>query len=189
MESTNNGKAKIYTSFEGIQVTVPSLTNWFVLLFGTAWLGGWITGFDGVSNLLFSNDSDPNGIEWFLMLWLVLWTIGGIFVIGLLLWGYFGKETFLITKNQVKFNKTIFGIGIKKVLNMQEIKNIRFNEIKVNWRDKRHSLHYWGAGEGKIKFDYGMKTYSFGLGLDDAEANYLVDLLKKEMRQEPNNVK
>jgi hypothetical protein len=39
---------------------------------------------------------------------------------------------------------------------------------------------FWGLGPGKIKFDYGFKTYSFGLAVDDAEANYLSEELNKK---------
>lgn len=181
MESTNNGKAKIHTSFEGTKITIPSPTNWFILLFGTAWLGGWVMGLTAVSDMLFSDFSRPNEMDWFLVFWLTGWTLGGLFVIGMLLWGYFGKETFTIKRNRVYFNKTIFGVGIKKVLNIQEIKNIRFSEVKLDWMDRKSAWQYWGIGTGKIKFDYGMKTYSMGLALDDAEANYLIEFLKKEI--------
>ena len=42
---------------------------------------------------------------------------------------------------------------------------------------------FWGLGPGKIKFDYGMKTYSFGLAVDDAEANHLVEYLTNRIEK------
>ena len=42
---------------------------------------------------------------------------------------------------------------------------------------------FWGLGPGKIKFDYGFKTYSFGLGVDDAEANYIIEILKEHFNK------
>lgn len=125
--------------------------------------------------------SSIEGIDWFSIIWIVSWVLMGGFAIIMVLWGYFGKETLLIKGNRFNFNKTIFNIGIKRELNVQKISRIRFNEIKIKWGDKGSTWYYWGVGEGKIKFNYGKKIHSFGLGLDDAEANYLVDLLKKEI--------
>lgn len=44
----------------------------------------------------------------------------------------------------------------------------------------KNRLAFWGLGEGKVKFDYGMKSPSFGLGLEDAESNYIVKLMKEK---------
>ncbi|MGB1242522.1 MAG: hypothetical protein ACPG49_08375 [Chitinophagales bacterium] len=180
MESTHSGKAKIQTTFEGLKITIPSPTNWLTLIFGTIWLIAWFLMFVFTlqTDILFSNTS---GINWFSIIWVVFWIVMGSVAIVLVFWGYFGKETLLIKGNRLDFNTSIFNIGIKRTLNVQKIKRIRFNEIKVKWGDKGSAWYYWGLGEGKIKFTYGKKIHSFGLGLDDAEANYLIGLLKKEI--------
>ncbi len=41
----NNGKANIENTIGNYTITIPSKKNWFALLFGTAWLGGWYFGF------------------------------------------------------------------------------------------------------------------------------------------------
>jgi len=103
------------------------------------------------------------------------------FVIGLLLWGYFGKEILKIESSQVVLSKNVFGIGTNKMLKKSEVKNIRFNEVDIDYFSGKNKWAIWGMGEGKIKFDYGMKTYSFGLAVDDAEANYLIDKMKERI--------
>ena len=143
----NNGKAKIENTIGNYTVSIPSKKNWFTLLFGTAWLGGW--------------------------------TIGGIMVVSMLLWGYFGKEKLEFDQQEVKLEKTIFGIGIKKRLIKKEVTNFRFEKISESMFGGNR-LAFWGLGPGKIKFDYGLKTYSFGLAVDDAEANYLSEELNKK---------
>jgi len=38
-------------------------------------------------------------------------------------------------------------------------------------------------GIGPIRIDYGLKTYSFGLAVDEAEAKYLIELIKKKTKK------
>ena len=177
----NNGNAKIERKFNGITIVIPSKKNWFVLLFGTAWIGAWYSGFSFASSIVFSGveNGAPLG---FLSFWLLAWTIGGLAVITFLLWGYFGQEKFLADGKNVFFEKTVFGIGKKNKLDRGMIKNFRSESVKNSWLGDGR-LAALGLGPGKIKFDYGLKTYSFGLGVDDAEANYIVELLKEQFKE------
>ena len=174
----NNGKAKIDNTFGNYSITIPSKKNWFILLFGTAWLGGWYFGFkSAITDLGFSEN---DGLDGFLTIWLIGWTIGGIVIVSMLLWGYFGIEKIEFNRQYVKLEKTIFGIGLKKRLFINEVRNFRFEKINENMiGGSRWAM--WGLGPGKVKFDYGLKTYSFGLGVDDAEANYLIEELNKKI--------
>ena len=177
-----NGKAKIEKTFDGLNIIVPSKKNWFILLFSTAWLGGWLFGFLMVSGTLLSG-TDLEGADSFLVFWLIAWTVGGLAIVFLLLWGYFGQEKFLIGRNEVFFEKTVFNVGKKNRLDISEIKNFRMEAVSNNWFGG-NNWAFWGIGAGKIKFDYGLKTYSFGLGIDDAEANYIVGLLKEQFKEQ-----
>lgn len=178
---TNNGKAKIEKTFDGLNIIIPSKKNWFVLLFGTVWMGGWFFGLS-VFGILFFSETRGFGIGWFLVFWLIAWTIAGLAIAILLLWGYFGQEKFITNSNGVSFEKTVFGIGKKNRLDISEIKNFRTDLVSSNGFGG-NGLAFWGLGTGKIKFDYGLKTYSFGLGVDEAEANYIVGLLKEQFKE------
>jgi len=175
----NNGRAKIDKSLKGFSISIPSKKNWFVLLFGTAWIGGWYFGFSKTMELILSNDFNNNESGNFFLFWLFGWTVVGIGFSILLLWGFFGKEHFRTKGNHVHFEKTVFGIGKKRKLKSSELKNFRTDTVNDSWFGG-NSWSHWGLGEGKIKFDYGLKTYSFGLGVDDAEAVHIVDLLQKQ---------
>lgn len=174
-----NGKANINKTFGYLSIVIPSKKNWFNLIFGAFWLCGWLFGFLTTSGVLLRGDS--NGASGFLSFWLLMWTLGGITVISLMLWGWFGKETFIADGREVLFEKTVFGVGLKKKLVQSEIKNFRFEYIETGWfSGGRSRWSSWGLGPGKIKFDYGLKTYSFGLGVDDAEAHHIIQLLNEE---------
>lgn len=171
----NNGKAKIEKTFNGLNILVPSKKNWFGLIFGIAWLYFWAQFFINPEFTNFENNV-------FISIWTLLWTLGGVMVLIFLLWGFFGQEIFNSNKNDIAFEKTIFGIGIKKRFEINEIKNFRFESVNESmFGGNRWS--FWGLGPGKIKFDYGLKTYSFGLGLDDAEANYIIEMLKEHFNK------
>ena len=179
---TNNGKATIERTFEGLNITIPSKKNWFALLFGTVWMGGWFFGFLSASGAL-SSEIGHSGASGFLTFWLFGWTVGGIAVSFMLLWGYFGQEKFITDRNEISFEKTVFGIGLKNKLDISAITNFRTEFGSDNWLGGNRWA-FWGLGPGKIKFDYGLKTCSFGLGVDDAEANYIVGLLKEQFNEQ-----
>jgi len=186
---TNNNKAKIERTVNGLNIIIPSKKIWRFLIFGPAWLGVWIFALAFITReTFFSETSNLEGIDWFLVEGLIFATVAGFIVAILLLWGYFGQEKFFTEKNEVIFEKTVFNIGKKNRLSISKINNFRTEFGKNNnWiRNffKRIYLTPWGLGTGKIKFDYGLKTYSFGLGVDDAEANYIVGLLKEQFKEQ-----
>jgi hypothetical protein len=93
----DNGKAKIDKTFNGLNISIPSKKNWFALLFGTAWLGGWFFGLKSASSPLFSG-TGHSGADGFLTFWLIAWTVGGLAIISI----YYGvtsggKNSFLAT--------------------------------------------------------------------------------------------
>ena len=179
---TNNGKAKIEKTFNGLNIIIPK-KNLFILIFGTIWLSGWFLGFALFE--MFASSGIPKIISVFI---LGTWTIGGLIMIFFLLWGYFGQEKFITDRHEVLFEKTVFGIGKKNRLNISEIKNFRADFVN-NSPFGGNNGALFGFGPGKIKFDYGLKTYSFGFGVDEAEAHYIVELLKEQFKGEKINDK
>jgi len=174
----NNGKARIESNFGNYSIHIPSKKNWFALIFGTMWMGGWYWGLEGALGDF--GYAGHDGADGFITLWTIAWTLGGISVIIMLLWGYFGQEKLEFDRDELKFEKTVFGVGIKKRLTIKEVSNFRFEKIEDSiFGGNRWA--FWGMGPGKVKFDYGLKTYSFGLGVDDAEAVFLAKELNNKI--------
>lgn len=176
-----NGKATILNTPGVLNITIPSMKNWFALLFGTVWLGGWYYGFTNVFSILASSSLNNFGANGFLIFWMLGWTVGGLAVISSLLWGFLGKEQFYSENNEVYLKKTILGLGIKKRMEAQEIKNIKL-EVQNGNMFGNNRWAFWGLGPGKIKFNYGFKTYSFGLAVDDAEAEHIVKIMNEHFK-------
>jgi hypothetical protein len=96
----NNGKATIEKTFGGLNIIIPSKKNWFALLFGTAWLGGWFFGLLSASNMLFPSRTEHFGTNGFMIFWLIGWTTGGLGVIGYCCGDILGKKNLVQTKTK-----------------------------------------------------------------------------------------
>ena len=97
MRTLNNGKANIIQHVDALHIKIPSHKSWFLLFFGTFWLGGWLFGLINAFELFGLHGGWNESINnIFLICWILIWSLGGIFVFGLLLWGYFGKEELFI---------------------------------------------------------------------------------------------
>ncbi len=178
----NNGKARIHESMGNIEISLPSKKNWFVLLFGSAWLGGWYFALVNTFSVFTPGDSGFMGADGFMIFWLIAWILGGAGTLFLLLWGYFGRERVEIRGGKLLLEKTIWGIGIKKRLDLAHVQHFRPEQVNQGMFG-RSRWALWGLGPRKVHFDYGMKTYSFGLAVDDAEARYLANYLAERVEQ------
>ncbi|MBP6236385.1 MAG: hypothetical protein KA270_02255 [Saprospiraceae bacterium] len=116
----NNGKAKIDKTNGRLNIVIPSKKNWFALIFGMVWLVGWFFGFLSASDILFSSGPGNSGADGFMTIWLMGWTIAGLAISVLLIWGFFGEEKFIMDRNEILFEKTVFGIGKKSRLDISE---------------------------------------------------------------------
>jgi hypothetical protein len=170
----NKGKAKIETSSDGLEITIPAyrgigLTIFLliVIILVGSFLGAFL-------KLLFK-ENDP--IDYIFL------AIGFILLVPYLFlfsWYMFGKEIIVINKEKLIFSKTLFNIGLKERMELKEIKNLRISPFRqfIGFGLTSGSIN---RKSGKIKFDYGMKTYGFGNSVEEAEANYLINLIKVKL--------
>ncbi|MDD4994105.1 MAG: hypothetical protein PHR83_17945 [Paludibacter sp.] len=171
-----NGKAKVVDTFDELSIEIPTKKNWFILICVPIWLCFW---FMGITDTIASF-----GVDAFSTIWLIGWTIGGFSAIYFLIWGLLGKEIILIDYEYLTIERSILGVGIKKRLEIAEIQNIRYEFVDTSLSfENRNSLSTIGMGTGPIRIDYGLKTYSFGLAVDEAEASYLIELIKKKTKK------
>ncbi|MFN8207288.1 MAG: hypothetical protein U0T82_07755 [Bacteroidales bacterium] len=182
IEKPYNGRAQINYDGVRMRITIPSKKNWFAILFSAAWMGGWFMGESFAINEVASLNNA--GTDAFLLFWLVGWTIGGIFVFTFLLYSLFGQETIVIERDVFSVSKGILDLGlIKKNYDVRSIKNLELNPdpggMNTLFGEKKNAGEFWGLTGGKIRFDYGMKTVKLGVGIDEAEARYMIEEIKK----------
>jgi len=181
IQKPSKGRAIIKQDFNTLQITIPSKRNWFILIFLSFWMIGWLA---GESAVIFSLLSSKTLIaaNAFMIFWLVGWTVGGAFVIITILWQLFGNEFIQIEKGVLSIKKNIFGIGRQKQYDIRSIKSMTHNPVQDNVFGTsvfRYNKRFSGLKNGKIKFDYGMDTIQFANDIDEAEAKMLIEKLRK----------
>lgn len=179
MEQLNNGIAKINYSGNTTNIEIPVKRSYPFIIIVTIWLFIWFS-FISSFGSMFSITND-DGIDVFFIVWMILWLLSGLAVFGFLLWNLLAKERVIVDSKKLILKKGLFGIGSNKTFGKKHVTNLRFIERPNDIFSYRNRMATWGLGEGKVKFDYGMRSFSFGLGLDDAEANYLIKMLKEKV--------
>ena len=164
---------------EGLRVTIPARRNWFVLLFLLVWFAGWLFGEVTVSNqVIHPVRNEPDRL--FLVVWLLAWTIGGAFAIAAAAWQLAGREVITFDSATLSHRVEAFGIGRTRTFRLADVRRLRATE----WSNSPFSnQRMWfppvfGGGYGPLAFDYGARTFRIAPGLDEAEANMLVQELK-----------
>ena len=169
-----------------LEIIIPGPRQIFAALFMLFWLGGWLFGEVMVGGILwkalrswaswlYPTSSLPEraalGFEHlFLLVWFVMWTVGGAFVIYQLLWNLAGRELIWIDATGLRIRRDVLGFGVTRFYDLNAVSNLRV----APWEPLRRRQR-----GGKIRFDYGAKTVAFGESMDEAEARLLVaDILR-----------
>jgi len=74
--------------------------------------------------------------------------------------------------------RDLFGTGRARQYDLAHVKHLRVVTPSFNPFDFSSALQFWGIGGGLIAFDYGAKTFRFGAGVEEAEAQGIVTRLK-----------
>jgi hypothetical protein len=163
--------------------TIPSKRNVFLLAFLGFWLCGWAFGEIMAPLGMFTAAKKDPGASLFMLVWLCGWTIGGGFAIYIWLWMLRGREIVSISPTTLAVKRDIFGAGRTKNYDITKASRLRFAPATYNPFDWHRSFAFWGLGGGVIAFDYGYSTIRFGAGLDDAEAEHILQRIRARFPQ------
>jgi hypothetical protein len=166
---------------DGLRAVIPARRNWFVVLFLTAWLGGWVFGeISAASELLRNSDKTQPG---FLAFWLIGWTLGGAFAATAVVWQLAGREVLSINSDTLLHRAEAFGLGWSRSYRTSEVRNFRSTDYASNtFANQRTWLPpVTGSGFGPVAFDYGARTIRMAPSLEEAEAAMLVRELSSRL--------
>jgi len=92
-----------------------------------------------------------------------------------------GKEIITVGQGLLTLATTGSLFGKPKSYGLQDVRYLRVQNPAYGEAEaaKRFTLTN-PKGTGTIRFDYGLQTVDFGSGIDEAEASYLLALLRKK---------
>ena len=178
----------------GTVITIPSRKNWFIVLFLGFWLIGWAFGeitvvgilsagflkliSDGLPEIIKNGPGAFSGL--FLLAWLGAWTVGGAFAIYAWLWQVKGVERISMSFEALVLEKITPIWRRKKEYRLRDVAALRLSSSSSSIWTMSGSMEFWGISGGRLAFDYGAKTVQFGIGLDEAEAKFLIKDIEKK---------
>lgn len=163
---------------EGIEISIPTRHNPLILGLLGIWLLCWILGGYAVISSLFSLVG--NGDTLSTIIWLAAWVIAGALVLTIWLWNLRGREIIRINSHDLHYRKNFVLFCRSREFDLEHVKNLRVNPALNISLWLRSTMEFWGIGGGSILFDYGFSTWRFGVGLDEAEAKYIIDLIREK---------
>lgn len=186
IEKPYNGRVSFEEEINGITLINPVKRNYFILAFMIFWLCGWVMGEVFAIRTLITGDT-PFGANLFMIGWLGAWTLGGGFVISIVFWQLKGRELIEFKSGVLTLKKEGALFYKQKSYDINEINHFKYDaSAKIN-----HPFFSSNRGfqdmipfkqVGNISFSYGMKTISFGAGVDEPEVNYILKtLVEKEI--------
>ena len=185
IELPYQGRATWQDSGADVQISIPARRNWLVLAFLLFWLCGWfvgllfIIGFAAGSAFGALRDGPP---AVFLLVWLLLWTAAGLFIARIVWWQLLGYELVTVSNGTLMLAKSGLLFHRPKTYDLSEVRHLRVQEDAIAaFFGGFASYRSFGAfgDSGSLRFDYGLKTVKFGVGLDEAEARYLIERLRE----------
>ncbi len=158
--------------------------------------------------------TDAGWKVWLLFLWLFLWTISGVLVIinyfhlsdtnvklvvivWLAFWAYFefrlgraylfrkfGKEKIWVKRGTLFYWKDIAGAGKKQEFDKTMVSEIGLVEKKKNDFFQFMNESFWVVGGQSLFLQYGAKTITFGIQLNDSDCRELQKRLKNALKDQ-----
>jgi hypothetical protein len=151
------------------QIEIPARRNWFVLLFLMFWLTMWT--FGGIAAII----SLLSKFSLFVIFWLCGWAVAWIFVAATISWQLTGRELVSTVGMDLELGHQMFGLKRMKLYRGSDILKLMVDAPGNSMFNFQFSVpFYHGANFGKLKFDYGAKTFRFGSGVEEAEARTIL---------------
>ena len=163
------------------RVEIPPKRRWGLWALLTAFLGMWVVG-EVVPLMSFLRGDTPSPPAAFVVIWFTAWTAAGAYMLYAWAWHLGGQEIIELDDRTLTKKRELFGLGIPKKFNVAELTNLRILPQSLPMRETEERLtammaEFWGLRGGIMAFDHGTKTYRFGFGVDEPEAQQIMEAL------------
>ncbi len=148
----------------------------FVMLFLPFWLVMWTIGGVAAVYALITQ------FQVFILFWLGAWAAGWIAAAGTLVWMFTGVETVGVVGSDLEVSHLALGFSRRWLYQGSQIKNLAIATQAVWPFQFRWQLPFFRtARNGSIKFNYGPRTIFAAAGLDEGEAQLIIDRLARKL--------
>jgi hypothetical protein len=163
-------------STEGETLRIPAQGNILVILFLSAWLGGWTLGGIAATRELLTT------FHPFLAFWLCGWAVGWVVVSGVLSWMLTGRQVLRFVGSDLEIQTSVLWFTRRALYRGRDIRSVTISPDVGLWQGRQFPpMPLLGRSRGSVRFSYGARTHSTGFGLDDAEAGAIADWLRKKL--------
>ena len=118
-------------------------------------------------------------LSWSYFLFFVFLYFGALQFFPDWLWSMFGKEIITISSDKIKHKRSIFGFGLTRTFDKNEVKDIRASGYFEPEKPIKKYSKKFGVKLGAIALDCSEHSYRFGIRLKEKEAIDLAIELKK----------
>jgi len=175
MVNLKKGRSIVSEYPGGIEVIIPAKKSLFVNSFLAFWLLAWAYGEAVIISRLLSIDGQTP--DAYIVIFACGWTFSGMLAILVWLWNNKGREIIRIGDGELKRSREYGLFSRSKIYQTKHISNLRVSELSPTSLETGGGMEFWGLSGGSITFDYEPGIAKIGLGLDEAEAGHIIQII------------
>ncbi len=140
----------------------------------------WVYGEIVIIGRLFSNEEqNPDA---FIVIFACGWTLSGMLAMFVWLWNNKGRELIRINDDELKRSREYVWFSRSKIYQTAYISKLRISDLSPTSLEMGGGMEFWGLTGGSICFDYKSSLGKIGLGIDEAEAGRIIEVIKARYR-------
>lgn len=128
-------------------------------------------------------NTESRGPDAFIVFYACGWILSGLLAIFIWLWNNKGREIIRVSDSELYRSREYVWFSRSKVYYSNQIRNLRVVEITPASIEMSGGMEFWGLTGGAIMFDYEAGVGKIGLGLDEAEAKQIIEVIKTRYNQ------
>jgi hypothetical protein len=116
----------------------------------------------------------------FLLVWLCGWAAGWLAVAGTIAWTLFGSETLRVVDRDLEHGFRLGPWSRRKIYQGSQIRDLQ-GSAQLDSRSVFNLGPFNRSQTGAVKFSYGARTIRAAAGLDEAEGKLIVERLRRQL--------
>jgi hypothetical protein len=160
-------------------ITMPSLKFMPLLFLFCVWSILWL-----IFEVLFISNIFSEGLSLSGGIFVIAWSILGIFLILNLLWQTIGKEEIQITSTSITVSHVLLGYKRSREYLSENIEGLGLAHVNMKDVILPRGPFLWGTDiTGLVSFDYGARTIRFASSIEEAEAKQIIAEINQKYPQ------